>query len=163
MDLTTLKEKITGAVGKYRYVLLIVLLGLSLMVIPEIKEAEEPASSPASEAYADPEEKLEEILSQIQGVGRVKVMLTEEEGKLTDYQTDCDTASDGSVRSDTVILSGENREESGLIKSVTPPTYLGAIIVCQGGDNASVRYALIQAVSNVTGLSSDRITVLKMK
>jgi len=41
--------------------------------------------------------------------------------------------------------------------------YRGAVVVCQGGDNASVRLAVVEAVSNATGLTSDRITVLKMK
>ena len=40
---------------------------------------------------------------------------------------------------------------------------MGAIVVCQGGDNATVRLAIIEAVSNVTGLGADKISVLKMK
>ena len=41
------------------------------------------------------------------------------------------------------------------------PTYRGALVVCQGGDRADVRLAVIEAVSVLTGLSSDRITVAK--
>ena len=63
----------------------------------------------------------------------------------------------------TVIISDSGREEEGLIKTVTPPIYLGAIIVCQGGDSPTIRLQIVQAVANVTGISSDRITVLKMK
>ena len=163
MDWNELKGKIIRSVGKYRYVLLIVMVGLALMAIPGQEDAEQIQISDSEEETIDQEKKLEEILEQIQGVGRVRVMLTEAEGSVTAYQSDTDTASGGSVRSETVIVSGSNREESGLIKSVTPPTYLGAIVVCQGGDNASVRYMLVQAVSSVTGLSADRITVLKMK
>ena len=40
---------------------------------------------------------------------------------------------------------------------------VGAIIVCQGGDSPTVRLNIVEAVSNVTGIGSDRITVLKMK
>jgi len=36
-------------------------------------------------------------------------------------------------------------------------------VVCQGADRAGVRLAVVDAVKSVTGLSSDRITVLKMK
>ena len=132
------------------------------MSIPKSEREPETVSQPAVSA-ADPEGELESILTQIQGVGRVKVMLTEAAGSLTEYQTDRDTDPDGSLRSETVLISGQNREENGLVRSVTPPTYLGAIVVCQGGDNATVRLSVIQAVSSVTGLSSDRITVLKMK
>ena len=43
------------------------------------------------------------------------------------------------------------------------PVYQGAIILCQGADSPSVRLAITQAVSKVTGLPTDRIAVLKMK
>jgi len=49
------------------------------------------------------------------------------------------------------------------VQQVNPPTYLGAVIVCQGADSASVRLAIVSAVGSVTGLSTDKITVLKMK
>lgn len=163
MDWIDLKQKLSALLGKYRYVLLIVVVGLTLMSIPEKEKVAQPLPEASAQETANPEAELEEILSQIQGVGKVKVMLTEAEGSLTEYQTDRDTSADGALRSETVLISGESREERGLVRSVTPPTYLGAIVVCQGGDNASVRYALIQAVSSVTGLSSDRIMVLKMK
>ena len=120
-------------------------------------------AAPAPESVSD---RLEEILAQIQGVGKVRVMLTESAGAQTVYQTDRDeerTDTSTSVRVETVIVSDQNRVQNGLVKSVTPPTYLGAIVVCQGGDQPSVRLAVSQAVSNVTGLGIDRITVLKMK
>ena len=55
------------------------------------------------------------------------------------------------------------RKQTGLVQQVNPPTYLGAVIVCQGADSASVRLAIVEAVGSVTGLSTDKITVLKMK
>ena len=41
------------------------------------------------------------------------------------------------------------------------PTYRGALVVCQGGDRADVKLAVTEAVSALTGLSSDRVTVAK--
>lgn len=35
-------------------------------------------------------------------------------------------------------------------------------MVCQGADNAAVRLAIVEAVSKVTGLGANRISVLKM-
>ena len=66
------------------------------------------------------------------------------------------------IKSETVITSSGG-VQSGLIRTVTPPTYLGAIIVCQGGGNPSVRLAVANAVASVTGLGLDRISVLEMK
>ena len=38
----------------------------------------------------------------------------------------------------------------------------GAAVVCDGAGDAAVRLAVVQAVSNYTGLGSSRITVLPM-
>ena len=54
-------------------------------------------------------------------------------------------------------------EESGLIRQINPPAYLGAIVVCQGADNNTVRLAIVEAVSRATGLGADKISVLKMR
>ena len=164
MDWVTLRSRGKELVRKYRYVLLVVLAGLFLMALPDGKNAKaapEPAAAEA-EPRQDLQTGLEEILSQIQGAGRVRVLLTQREGERTVYQTDEDSASSG-VRSDTVLLNGSDRSQTGLVRQVNPPTYLGAVIVCQGADSASVRLAIVAAVGSVTGLSTDKITVLKMK
>ena len=164
MDWVTLRSRGKELVRKYRYVLLVVLAGLLLMALPDGKNAKadpEPAAA-ETESRQDLQTDLEEILSQIQGAGRVRVLLTQREGEQTVYQTDEDSASSG-VRSDTVLLNGADRSQTGLVQQVNPPTYLGAVIVCQGADSASVRLAIVAAVGSVTGLSTDKITVLKMK
>lgn len=163
MDWVTLRSRGKELVRKYRYVLLVVLAGLFLMALPDgknTKAAPEPAAE--TEPRQDLQTGLEEILSQIQGAGRVQVLLTQREGERTVYQTDEDSTFSG-IRSDTVLLNGSDRSQTGLVQQVNPPTYLGAVIVCQGADSASVRLAIVSAVGSVTGLSTDKITVLKMK
>ena len=164
MDWIALRSRGKELAKKYRYVLLVVLAGLSLMALPEGKkaEAEPEAAAPQTETRQDLQAELEEILGKIQGAGRVQVLLTQREGPQTVYQTDEDSKDSG-VRSDTVLLNGADRSQTGLVRQVNPPTYLGAVIVCQGADSASVRLAIAQAVSSVTGLTTNKITVLKMK
>ena len=163
MDWVTLRSRGKELVKKYRYVLLVVLAGLFLMALPDGKNAK---AAPEPAAETEPSQNLqtdlEEILSQIQGAGRVRVLLTQREGEQTVYQTDEDSTSSG-VRSDTVLLSGADRSQTGLVQQINPPVYLGAVIVCQGADSASVRLAIVSAVGSVTGLSADKITVLKLK
>ena len=163
MDWVTLRSRGKELVKKYRYVLLVVLAGLFLMALPDGKNAN---AAPEPAAETEPGQNLqtdlEEILSQIQGAGRVRVLLTQREGEQTVYQTDEDSTSSG-VRSDTVLLSGADRSQTGLVQQINPPVYLGAVIVCQGADSASVRLAIVSAVGSVTGLSADKITVLKLK
>ena len=62
----------------------------------------------------------------------------------------------------TVIVSGNDRTESGLVRQINPPVYMGAIVVCQGADDPTVQLAIIDAVSKITGLGTHRISVLKM-
>lgn len=166
MDWIELKGRLSGLVSKYKFVLLILCVGILFMTFPDHQKKETSAiaqSEPTTEM--DIPRELEEILAQIQGVGKVRVMLTESSGSETVYQTDEDrTQSEGSesIRLETVLISSGNNDQ-GLVKTVTPPVYLGAIIVCQGGGDPAVRLAVVQAVSSVTGIGADRISVLKMK
>ncbi len=168
MDWIAIGKQAAGAVKKYQYVLLILALGVFLMALPGRSEQPKEEASPPEPTCTQEnlEDRLTEILTQMEGVGKARVLLTEASGAETVYQTDEDsTTSDasGSLRRETVILSGENREETGLVRRVNPPAYLGAVVVCQGADRPSVKLAVVEAVSNATGISADRITVLKMK
>lgn len=161
MEWTAIKESIPAFLKKYRYVLLVLLAGICLMLLPEKKQAvPEPAAQ--QEQQETVAEALENILSRIKGAGKVEVLLTEYRGQETLYQTDSQGSGE-SFREDTVILSGTDREETGLIRQTNPPIYQGALIVCQGGDSPSVKLSIVEAVMDITGLTSDRITVLKMK
>lgn len=164
-----LGENIVAFIKKYRYVALVLLVGLFLMMLPEVgdKETAQPVETkPAQTTEQDTAKQLSEILSQIQGAGKVEVMLTEASGAKTIYQTDEDDVSNTdstSKRKTTITVTDADRNESGLIQQVDPPVYLGAIVVCQGADSPTVRLAIVEAVSAVTGLGADRISILKMK
>ena len=160
MDMESGKEQIIRSVKKYQYVLWVVLLGIFLMLLPQKQESPEREIPAETEAAITLEEELSAILSKISGVGEAEILLTESSGSSTIYQTD---TAQNHGNSDTVIVMDRNREEQGLVKQVLPPVYKGALVVCQGADSASVRLSVVDAVKSVTGLSSDCITVLKMK
>lgn len=166
MDRQDITERITAWVGKYKYVLLVVLAGIFLMILPEgRKENTEPVHREQTQQTPSIAVELEEILSQIQGVGKVKVMITEAAAAQTVYQTDTDTTVSGehtSSRVETVVI-GSSSSQEGLIATVTPPVYLGVVVVCQGGDQPNVKLSVVQAVAAVTGVGTDHISVLKMK
>lgn len=153
-------KKVTEFVSKYRYVVLVLLLGVILMLLPTgSKETQDTLQTePGIEQSVDIQAQLEDILAQIQGVGKVQVMLTLEAGEQTVYQYD-----ESGTNRDTVIITDADRAQSGLVEQVYSPCYRGAVIVCQGADSAVVRLNVIEAVSKVTGLSTDKISVLKMK
>lgn len=155
-------ERALELMKQYRYGILILLLGIGLMLLPTGKSDKKADLTQQITDTVTMSDSLEEILSHIEGVGKVKVMLTESSGEITIYQEDTDHSGE-SVREDTVLVTGESRQEMGLIRQVIPPKYQGAVVVCQGGDRAAVRLSIVDAVASVTGLTSDKITVLKMK
>ena len=111
---------------------------------------------------------MESILGAISGVGQVRVMLTldtdgerqlAQDTELT-YSGDTLAPSDYSRQSETVLVDAGSRDEV-VVTQLLYPTYRGALVVCQGGDQAQVKLAVTEAVSALTGLSADRITVAK--
>lgn len=168
MDLSAIGMKMMELVKKYRYVLLVLAVGIILMVLPSRsdQEAIPVETGETSGLCVDQTEAITQILSQIQGAGKVKLLLTVHSGEKIMYQTDRDSTNGSqgeSIRHETVIVTDSDRAQQGLIQQTIAPEYRGAIVVCQGADNAAVRLAIVEAVANATGLSTDRISVLKMK
>lgn len=166
MERSVPKQRINALFGKYKYPILVVLVGLGLMLLPEgtaSVQREQPAPTAPEQ---DLEARLEGILSGIEGAGQVDVLLTEDSGRETLYQTDSqsDSGDSGSRRTDdTVLVEDGSRAQTGLVRQTLEPTYRGAVVLCQGGDQPGVRLAIVEAVRCVTGLGADQISVLKMK
>lgn len=160
MDMESGKQKLIIFIQKYQYVLWVVLIGVFLMLLPEKTEKVQEAIPHEEPVHTDLEMELSVMLSKIYGVGKAEILLTEASGSDTIYQQD---VAQNQSNLKTVIVMDGSREEKGLVKQVLPPVYRGAIVVCQGADSPSVRLSVVAAVKSVTGLSSDCITVLKMK
>lgn len=171
-------EYIQKNFNKYKYVLLICAVGLLLAAWPTAEAR--PAESAASQADAsglfpatqDLEQSLEETLSQIEGVGRVQVMLTVKSANQSVYAYDSRRSESRKTGSDSAEITSE--EQKSMVfsggSSQTPvtvrtdgPQYQGIVIVCDGADSAAIQLQLTEAVRALTGISSDCISVLKMK
>lgn len=163
----TVLKKVTDFLLKYKYAVLVLVIGLILVMLPTGQQTQEGTEVVQADTVekVDISEELTQILGQIEGVGNVRVMVTVSAGEQNIYQYDEDIGAgeNPSVKHDTVIITDSDRNESALIQQVIPAQYRGAIIVCQGADSATVRLNIIEAVSKVTGLGTDKITVLKMK
>lgn len=153
---------------KYKYAILILMIGLLFMIIPE-KKSKEISNSPVLETAAIQtplEDRLANILCQVEGAGNVKVVLTISAGEKTQFQENEDNShseNGQSIRKETVLITDSNHNETGLVKQILPAVYQGAIVVCQGADDPSVRLEIVDAVSKLTGLGANCISVLKMK
>lgn len=82
------------------------------------------------------ERRLADIVSEIEGVGRIKVMVTLEN-------------LDENVYSE--------RETS--VKTIITPTVRGVAIVCEGGDNILIKEKIVNTVARVLGISTARVSV----
>ena len=169
MDIANWGNKAKNWIFKFRYPILVLLVGLVLITIPsKVRNNAEPQTDPVipTRISSDTAQQLTEILQQIKGVGKVKVLLTVSRGEKTEYQQDEDQSvseNESSIRKETIIIRDADDNETALITQVIPPEFLGAIVVCECADDANVKLAVLEAVSKATGLRSDKISVLKMK
>ncbi len=169
MELLKWNGNIKVWLRKYKYAMAVLLVGLLLMMIPtrqttsENEMKNEPLSIIENPDLAS---ELTEILEDIQGAGKVKLMLSVAEGERILYQTDStytQSEHNTSSKTQTILITDSNRNQSGLIHQKNPPVYRGAVVLSQGADEPTVRLAIVDAVGKATGLGADKIAVLKMK
>lgn len=165
-------KKLLGKLGQYKYMLLIILAGILLLLLPT-SGAEKQESGKKDDIVAEEdfsvealEEKLADTLSEIDGAGQVRVMLTVESGmKRILAQDGSMEQEEGAIQRETqtvVISSGSGTQETVLVQQVYP-TFQGALVVASGGGDPAVRLKLTEAVAALTGLGADKISICKGK
>ena len=164
------RQKPLEVLSRYKFVLLAAALGAALLLwpadagIPEAAEKLSAQTGVRAGTVRETEEAMEAILAEISGVGRVDVMLTLHSGSelvlaedaALRYSGDAQAPDHYERTTDTVTTSG-----GVVVRQEIYPQYRGALVVCDGGNNDRVRLAVIDAVSALTGLGSDRISVVK--
>lgn len=101
----------------------------------------------ANTANSGEEERLEEILSEIDGAGQVSVMITYESTMEKDIAYDGDN--------DRAVTSGGDV----MVKREIYPKVKGVIVIADGADTPSVKQAIKEAVTAVTGAGANRVCV----
>ncbi len=162
-----LPEQVKGwkeALGRYRYALLVVAAGVMLLLLPTGDGGKEEARpEEAAEAFdvAAFEKKLEEALSQVDGAGKVRVVLTLDSGSRKVLAQDREQDGEGGGSASVVTVGRGSGTQAVVPLQVLSPSFRGALVVCPGGGEPRVALALTQAVSALTGLGSDRIAVCR--
>ncbi len=135
------------------------------------------ASAKAALTYEQQlEERLEEILSHVEGVGTVEVMIvlkTSEEkvwrvDQDTSYSTTQETDQNGGSRkienqdiSQDTILTGQSGQEGPLLEKEIKPEIGGVVISAAGGGSPAVQAEISAAVEALFDVPSHKIKVLK--
>lgn len=117
------------------------------------------------------EERLEECLSKISGVGEVDVLLTysETESILPLYNENISESISTSEKGEKTETKTESKEvftdsqNEAVLQKKYYPKIEGAIIIAEGAGNSEVKTNIIYAVEAVTGLLTHKIQVFKMK
>ena len=120
----------------------------------------------------DLETRLEDILSNISGVGKVKVLITYNEteelipiyNKTDKKSTTNEVDSSGGTRVVEEVDTSEEvvyQNEEIITQKTISPKIEGAIITAQGANNSLVKTNIIQAVEAATGLATHKIQVFE--
>lgn len=154
-----------GALGNYRGVLLVMAVGAVLLLLPTASRdspKEETSPTQTEGALFDLEsfeKKLGETLSQVEGAGKTSVVLTLDGSSRQVLARNQEREGNGGD-SNTVVTVGRGSGQQEVVPLQTvAPQFRGALVVCPGGGDAQVRLKLIEAVSALTGLGADRISV----
>ncbi len=104
------------------------------------------------------EQQLEEILSEVSGVGKIKVFVTYESTDEKIVLKD----KDGHGGENTVQYGGSS-ENQPFVYKVLPPEIGGVLIVSEGADDVKTKNDIADAVSTVLEIPLHKVKVLKMK
>lgn len=135
------------------------------------------AQTSTSSQQENLEERLEDILSTINGVGRVKALIKYSESStvvamynetVSESTTKENDANGGSKdvketeNKKEIVYTDEDGTNKPITEKVVMPVIEGAIITAQGAGNANVKASIVSAVEAVTGLAVHKIQVFEM-
>jgi len=133
--------------------------------------------APTKEYVSELEHRVSELVSSIKGVGRSKVMITLESGVEKVFATEANedinrltnSTSDSTrkeerqeIQKKYIVIQNGDGSEDVLVQTTLEPKIRGVVIVCDGGDNASIVARITEAVSVALDLDYNRIYVTKM-
>ena len=165
-------RRLMGLLEKYKFVLLVLLAGILLLLLPTFEGGDGTGGAggtdPPSELAFDLEgleKKLSDTLSEVEGAGEVSVVTVKASTRQVLAQDITSSQKEGAVdegRTILVVSKGSGREEAVPLQQIYPQ-FQGALVVCPGGSDPEVRLKLVEAVSALTGLGSDKISICKGK
>ncbi len=149
-----LKSKLrTGKVLEVLTVLILAVVVAALMLSYFTSKDGEDAAEETTYAAAL-EVRLGQVLSQIDGAGNVEVFITAQSAGEKVIATETTVGEDGSVTTVPVLSGGEV-----IVLEELNPEITGVLIVAEGADNLSVRFALLEAAASVLNINQSLIKV----
>lgn len=103
------------------------------------------------------ERRLEQALSEIDGAGETRVVLSLRSGSRQILAQD--RQQDGSGASAQTVTVGSSADRQVVPVQTMAPDFRGALVVCAGAGDAAVRLEVTKAVCVLTGLGTDCVCV----
>lgn len=164
---------ISGDSKKIKIIIAIGLVGMILILASEIfssntaesKKNNDNFSFNYTEYTAELEKKLVDVISVIDGVGECNVMITLENSSENVYATNNENKSDNNSynrKDEYVFYDSDNGKNPVLIKEYLPKVQ-GVTVVCSGGDDIAVKEKIIESVTALFNISTNRVSVSKIK
>lgn len=159
------RNLILGFVGA---IALLLLLISDFSTDEEVESPQENTAQYASEYIDKTEKELCSILEEIDGAGKVEVMITLEScyenvyAKGYSTQSDVDDAgAQSQITEEYVIIKNGSSTEECLVVKVYEPKIKGVAVVAEGADNAQVKKAITDTVCALFDISSNKVSVIK--
>ncbi|MCL2068456.1 MAG: hypothetical protein FWH00_01010, partial [Oscillospiraceae bacterium] len=129
---------------------------------------EQPQASASQEYAGHLEERITALVSEIEGVGRLLVMVTlansgeyvfaQEEKRSSDRDQQREN-----LEQKYVIVESDNGRRQALVRTRLEPGVQGVVIICEGADDIFVRSRVVNAVTTALNISSARVSVEKIR
>lgn len=169
-----LGKKLKHLGKRYRYPVLVLVVGIFLMLLPVGNQSQKKSDETVNAIAADGNreefdleaftQSAEALLSRVSGAGQVQVLFTlESDGSRSYLYDESSRNQDGETeREIQTVLRKQGSDEEPLTVKRIYPEFRGAVVSCQGAENPQVALGIKEAISSLTGLGMDKITVLKM-
>ena len=185
MDLKKIREFILSPKNSK----LLVLALLAVLVITVINlfdngskkvpvQSDSSASDFNTEQYVkSTEQRVRNILTNIEGVGKAEVMVTVEGGVEYEYASEANSSNDYSYDTDGtgkettqkkdtrdekyLIVNDQSGGEKPIILKRAEPQILGIIVVCDGGGEPRIRLTIMEAMKTAFDIPTNRVYVAK--
>lgn len=184
LSIQNILNKILSKNNLSKSVFIIGLVGIFLICLPNFTlgttrktEAHFDSHSISEQKRKKLEENLENIISEIQGAGKSKVLVTLENSAETVYATEerknkeasedkssgeitRKKESDDSEKKFITIKDSEGTEHALAVTEIEPKVK-GVVIICPGGDDIVVKKRIVDATTTALNINSTRVCVTK--
>lgn len=156
----SLRELLRSGPGRARLAAVMGVAAMVLILLSELWPQPAAESAPVNAGFdaaayqQQLEQRLEELIGEMEGAGQTKVMVTLETGEERIYALDTQSGQTQSQQTHVLLEDG-----TALEQTVCLPTVCGVAVVCEGGGDVRVAARITELVGALLDLPSNRICV----